>query len=200
LRETYHHSVDTRVDKDKHPDGGRHEAHSSPHGQHSAGMVVLLEGGAALALGEDDGRVEDFVELGEVEPPAPEGKALVPDAADIGGVGQASRGVDQDVGVLARPGVGGGVVGDRVAESSRAVDLAERVNGADDGIGVAVVREGALQCAHHGDARDGRIHCEEDIVEDDEGEEGARLRDAPGPVSVLAIVPIEVGDDDGVDT
>lgn len=191
--------MDSRVDQDKHPDWGRHEAHASPHGQHSAGMVVFLEGGAALALGEDNGRVEDFVELGEVEPPAPEGKALVPDATDIGRVGQASRGVDQDIGVLARPGVGGRVVGDGVAESSRAVDLAERVNGADNGIGVAVVREGALQGAHHGDTRDGRVDGEEDIVEDDKGEEGARLRDSPGLVSVLAVVPIEVGDDDGVD-
>lgn len=162
-------------------------------------MVVLLERGASLALCENNGRVEHFVELGEVEPPAPEGQALVPDAADIGRVGQASRGVDQHVGVLARPRVGRGVVGNRVAESSRAVDLAERVDGADNGIGVAVVREGALQGAHHGDARDGRVDGEEDIVEDDKGEEGARLCDAPGLVAVLAVVPVEVGDDDGVD-
>jgi hypothetical protein len=36
-------------------------------------------------------------------------------------------------------------------------------------------------------------------VEDDKGEEGTRLRNAPGLVSMLAIVPVEVGDGNGVD-
>lgn len=85
---THHHSVDSRVDQGKHPNGRRHEAHAGPHGQHSAGMVVLLERSAALALGQNDGRVKDLVELGEVEPPAPESKAFVPDSAHIRGVGQ----------------------------------------------------------------------------------------------------------------
>lgn len=133
--------MDTGVDQDEHPDGRGHEAHTSPHAEHGAGMVVLLEGGAALALGEDDGRVEDLVELGEVEPPAPEGKAFVPDAAHIGAVWQARRRVDQDVRVLAGPSACGRVVGDGVAQSTRAVDLAERVNGAYDRVGLAVVGE-----------------------------------------------------------
>jgi len=92
----YHHSVNARVDKSKHPDRRGHEAHTSPHRQHSAGMVVFLECGASLALCENDGRVKDFVELGEVEPPAPESQALVPDSADIAGVGHAI-GADENV-------------------------------------------------------------------------------------------------------
>lgn len=99
--------MNTRVDEDEHPDGGCHEAHSSPHGQHSAGVVVLLESRATLALCEDDSRVEDFVEFGEVEPPTPESETLVPDPANIARVWQASRRVDENVGVLAGPGVGG---------------------------------------------------------------------------------------------
>jgi hypothetical protein len=190
--------VDAGVDQNEHPDGRRHEAHASPHGQHSAGVVVLLERGAALALDEDNDRVEDFVELGEVEPPAPEGKALVPDPANVGLVGQARRRVDQDVRVLAGPAAGGRIVRDGVAEAARAVDLAESVDGAHDRVGVAVVREGVLQRAHHGHAGDGRVHGQEDIVEDDEGEERARLGDAPRLVLVLAVVPVQVRHRDGI--
>jgi hypothetical protein len=161
-------------------------------------MVVLLQGGAALALDEDNDRVEDFVELREVEPPAPEGQALVPDAANVGLVWQARRRVDQNVRVLAGPAVGGRIVRDGVAEAARAVDLAERVDGAHDRVGVAVVREGVLQCEHHGHAGDGRVHGQEDIVKDDEGKERTRLGDAPRLVLVLAVVPVQVRHHDGV--
>jgi hypothetical protein len=190
--------VNTRVDEDEHPDGRCHEAHSSPHGQHSAGMVVLLESRAALTLCEDDGRVEDFVELGEVEPPAPERETLVPDPANIARVWQASRRVDENIGVLAGPGVGGRVVRDSIAEPTGPIDLAKRVDGADDRVGVAVVRERRLQRADHGHAGDGRVDSQEDIVEDDKGEEGSRLGNPPRLVRVLAVVPIEVRDGDGV--
>ena len=196
---SYHHGVDAGIDQDKHPDGRRHEAHTGPHGQHGAGMVVLLEGGAALALGEDDGRVEDLVELGEVEPPAPEGEALVPDAAHVGAVWQARRPVHEHIRVLTGPAVRGRVVGDGVAQPAWAVDLAERVDGAYDGVGVGVVGERVLEGEDHGHARDGRVDGEEDIVGDDKGEERARLGDAPRLVLVLAVVPVQVRDDDGVD-
>ena len=162
-------------------------------------MVVFLESGAALALGEDDGRVEDLVEFGEVEPPAPESKTLVPDPAHIGAVWQARRRVNQDIRVLASPAARRGVVGDSIAESAWAVDLAERVDGANDGIGLTVVGKRVLQSADHGHAGDSRVDGQENIVEDDEGEEWARLCDLPGLVSVLAVVPVEVGDGDSVD-
>lgn len=56
-----------------------------------------------------------------------------------------------------------------------------------------------LQCPDHGDAGNGRIDGEEDIVEDNESEEWARLCDPPRLVSVLAVVPIEVGDCNRID-
>lgn len=71
--------MDTRVDKDEHPDGRRHVAHTSPHTHHSTGMVVRLERGTHFPLGEDDEGVENLVELAEVEDPAVEGQAFVPD-------------------------------------------------------------------------------------------------------------------------
>jgi hypothetical protein len=198
-RITYHHSVNTRVDQNEHPDGRGHEAHTSPHGQHSAGMVVLLERGATLAFYEDDNRVEDFVELGEVEPPAPESKTLVPDSANVGLVGEAGCRVHKDVGVLASPGVGSRVVGNCVTKPTGTIDLAERVDSANNRVRVAVVRERVLQRADHGHAGDGRVDSQEDIVEDNKGEERTRLRDPPWLVSMLTVVPVEVCDRDGVD-
>jgi hypothetical protein len=133
--------MDTRVDQNEHPDGRGHEAHASPHGQHSTGVVVFLEGGAALSLCENDGRVEHLVELGEVEPPAPKGQALVPDPADVGLVWQTRVCVHQDVGVLASPYARSRVIRHRVAQAARAVDLAQGVDGTHNSVGVAVVRE-----------------------------------------------------------
>lgn len=52
-------------------------------------MMVLLEGCAPLALNDKDGCVDNFVEFGEVEPPAPESQSLIPDAAKIRLIGQA---------------------------------------------------------------------------------------------------------------
>jgi hypothetical protein len=189
--------MDTRVDGCEHPDWRRHEAHTSPHGQHSAGVVVLLERGAALALCEDDERVKNLIELGEVKPPAPESETLVPDPAYVGLVWHAT-GSNQDVVVQAAPGVVARMVGNRVAESSRAVDLAESVNRAHNGVGLAVMRKRVLQAADHGHAGDGGIDSQEDVVEDDEGVERARLCDPPRLVPMLAVVPVDVGDGDEV--
>lgn len=135
--------MDTRVDQDEHPDWWRHVSHTSPHRQHSSRMVVLLESRAALALCKDDGCIEHLVELGEVEPPTPESKTFVPHSANISCVWQACI-THEDVGVLAAPRVCVRVVGDSIAKSARAVNLAERINGTDYGIGVAVVRERTL--------------------------------------------------------
>ena len=161
-------------------------------------MVVFLERGASLALCENDSRVKDFVELGEVEPPTPESQALVPDSADIAGVGHAIR-TDENVCVEAGPGVVVGAVGNGVAQTAGTVNLAESVNGADDGIGLAVVGKRVLQAADHGHASDGRVDGQEDVVEDDKGVEGPGLCNPPRLVAMLAVVPVDVGDGNEVD-
>ena len=161
-------------------------------------MVVLLESGAALALGQNDSRVKDLVELGEVEPPAPESKTLVPDSANIRLVWQATRAY-KNIRVQAAPDIVGVVVGDSVAESAGTVDLAKCVNGTDNGVGLAVVGERVLEAADHGDASNGRVDSQEDIVEDDKGVEWAGFGDPPRLVTVLAVVPVDIGDGDEVD-
>jgi hypothetical protein len=117
-------------------------------------MVVLLESSAALALGQNDGRVKNLVELGKVEPPAPEGETLVPDSANVGRVWQAV-GAHVNIGVQAAPGVVAVVVGDGVAESAGTVNLAEGVDGADDCVGLAVVGKRVLEAADHSHAGNG---------------------------------------------
>ena len=72
-----------RVDEYKHPDRRAHVSNSGPHTQHCAGMMVSLQRGAPLAFGEDDERVDDFVELADVEHPAPERQTLVPQSPEV---------------------------------------------------------------------------------------------------------------------
>lgn len=93
---TYHQCVDSGVEEAEHPDGGGHEAHTSPHAEHGTGVVVSLERGAALSLGENDGRINDLVELGQVEEVSVERETLVPHPAAL-----------ETGGSLPRRGVGG---------------------------------------------------------------------------------------------
>lgn len=79
--------MNSRIDKNKHPNGRRHVAHASPHAHHGTGVVVGLERGAQLALGQDNKSIENLVKLAEIEDPSVEGQTLVPDAAHIGTTG-----------------------------------------------------------------------------------------------------------------
>ncbi len=79
------------------------------------------------------------------------------------------------------------------------MDFAKGVNRRYNDIWVAVVRERNLQAPDHSHASDGRVECQKDVMEDDKGEERARLRDPPCLVSMLAIVPVDISDRDGVD-
>lgn len=137
---TYHHSVNTRVDLNEHPDRWGHVAHASPHGKHSTGVVVLLEGRATLSLDQNNDGVEDLVELGEVEPPAPESKTLIPHPANICGIWETIR-TNMNVGVPASPSVRVRVVCNCVTQTSGSLDLAERIDGANKGVGLPPVGE-----------------------------------------------------------
>jgi hypothetical protein len=191
--DTHHHGVDARVYERKHPDRGRHVAHSGPHAHHGACVVVGLEGGASLSFGNDDGGIEDLVELGEVEEPTPEGKAFVPEPSNIRRVWNAIA-VQMNKRVLGLPLVECGVVGGRIAESSRAVDLAQRVDGAYYGVALGIVGKCVLQGAHHGNAGDEGVDGQKDIMSNDEGAEGASLADCPGLVSAASIVGVQRDD------
>ena len=185
------------VDLNEHPDRRRHVAHTSPHRQHSTGVVVLLESRATLSLDQNDYSVENLVELGEVEPPAPESKALIPHPADISAVWEAVWS-NVDVRVPAAPRVRFRVVCNCVTKTSGSLDLAKRIDGANEGIGLPPIGEGSLQAVEHGHAGEGGVDGEEDIVGNDEGLEPAVAGNPPRLVAMLAIVPVEVGDGDGV--
>ena len=153
---TYHHGVDTRVDEREHPDGRRHVTDARPHAQHSTSVVVRLQSGASLALQDDDDRVEHLVELGQVEDPAPEGKTLVPHTAKVIRLRQ-TAGIQLDVGVLALPLPSSRVVVDGVSQSTRSVNLAQRIDSTHKRVGLRVVWDGMLERADHGPASDGRV-------------------------------------------
>ena len=84
---TYHHGVNGRIDEDEHPNRRAHEADTGPHTQHGASMMVGLQGGATLALRDNDHRVHDLIEFTHVKDEAPKGQAFVPQPANVRRVG-----------------------------------------------------------------------------------------------------------------
>lgn len=196
-KKTHHKSVDEAVDEDEHPDRRAHVAHTSPHTQHSACVVVCLQSCATLALCDNDESVQDLVELAEVEEPAPEGKSFVPQSSNIGRVRVSVRAhVDQRV--LGFPDVYGRVVCSSIAQASRSVDLAHRVGNACKTRRVVESWESVSEGSVHGDESSGAIDCEHDVVEDDERLEEGLARDPPWLMAALAVDGIQGEDGEDV--
>ena len=98
-------------------------------------------------------------------------------------------------GVPASPSVRVRVKCNGVTETSGSLDLAERIDGANDGVGLPPVGERSLQAVKHGHAGDGGVDGEKDIVCNDECLEPPVAGDPPWLVStMLAVVPVEVGE------
>ena len=195
---THHKSVDEAVDEDEHPDRRAHVAHTSPHTQHSACVVVCLKSCATLALCDNDESVQDLIELAEVEEPTPEGKSLVPQSSNISRIRVSTRAhVNQRV--LGFPNVDGRVVCSSIAQASRSVDLAHRVGNACETGRVVESWESVSECAVHGDEGSGAVDCKDDVVEDDERLEEGLARNPPWLMATLAVdgVQSEDGEDVG---
>lgn len=152
--------------------------------------MISLESGAALALGNNNGSVKNLIELGEVEPEAPPGKAFIPHSSHVGRW-RAGKGVEADGAVSVVPLICLRVEGGSAAKSTWAIDLAESINGTDEGVAVGIMGEGALQTVEHGIASDGGVDSEEHVVQDDECIKGTRLADSPGLVTSAAVVRIQ---------
>ena len=189
--------MDEAVDEDKHPDGRAHVAHTSPHAQHSASMVVGLQSRAALALCDNDEGVQNLVELAEVEDPTPEGQPFVPQSSNVGRVRVAVR-AHVDERVLGLPDVDGRVVGSSVTEPSRAVDLAHRVCDTCEAVGVVEARPGVSESSVHGDEGSEAVDREDNIVEDNEGLEEGLACNPPRLVVTLTVHGIEGEDGEDV--
>lgn len=197
-KKTDHQCVDTRVDVDKHPDRRRHVPHTCPHAHHRPSMVVRLKGRTTSALGDDDQSINDLVEFGEVEEPAPECKTFVPQSSNIRRIG---RTLWQQVNklVLGLPDIQRGVVRDCVADSSWTVNLAERVGDAREAVSRVDPRPDARDCLAHGDERSERKEREENVVQHDKRLEGSRRADPPWLIEVVpSIVRVEEEDRDNV--
>ena len=190
--------MDGRVDPHKHPDWRGHVPDTGPHAQHSAGVVVRLQRCAPLALGHNDERVKDFIELAEVKEPSPEGKTFVPHPAHIGGIGGAF-GQQVDDGVLDLPSRARGIEGDGISETARAVDLAQRVGHTGQAVGIVKAGPDAVHCPGHGDEGHARVDGQEDVVDNDKSLEGAGFRYPPWLIYVTPVVGIDQGDRDHID-
>lgn len=124
--------------------------------------MVSLERGTALSLRKDNSRINDLVELGQVEEVSVERKTLIPHPATL---------ETRD----RRPRRGGGRVGDCVFGARGAVHLAQRVDDADETVGAVDGRDGAGEAGVHADEGPGGVDGEEDVMEDDEPAEGGGL-------------------------
>jgi len=86
--------VNRTVKDNKDPDGGGLVVDAGPHGDHGAGMVVGLEERRATAFEDDDDRVNNLIELGEVKEIAPISKRVIPERViDIAILSQEESGV-----------------------------------------------------------------------------------------------------------
>lgn len=167
---TYHQSMNTRVDEGKHPNRSRHVAHTSPHAHHGAGVVVSLQRGAQLALGQDDEGIENLVELAQVEDPAVKGKALVPQAAHICPAGRSITGERKVAGIRQPLAILLTIV-DSVAKTAWTMKPSHAVHEAIQTPGSHWVHDTATHDAHHGVEGPCRVNGQEDIMDDDEGME-----------------------------
>jgi hypothetical protein len=190
--------VNARVDQDKHPNRRRHIANASPHAQHGTRVVISLQSGAALPLGENDGGIENLVELGEVEPPAPPRKAFIPHPSNVGRWGQAI-GIKADEAVPVVPLVRLRVIRSGAAKSTRAIDFAESIDSADKCVGIGIMGEGPLQTVEHSIASDSGVDSKEDVVKNNECLEDSRLADGPRLVPMASVVRIQRDDCGRVD-
>lgn len=126
-------------------------------------MVVCLQQAALAALEQDDGGVDNLVELAQVEPPAVPSEGALPEALDGDALVRALDGGRRAIAAAHRHQDAAGLL----------ADLAQTT----DGIGHAALVEGVVQAADHAHERPCRVHGEEDVVGDDEGLERPRLRD-----------------------
>ena len=195
-----HEGVDEGVDEDEDPDGDGHVADARPHAEHGAGVVVRLQGGAELALGEDDEGVEDLVELAQVEDPAVVAQPFVPHAShlEVAGAAGAAQAAQEGAGVRAVPPAGRVVEEQRAAEPGRPVDAAEAVGRGSDAAGAERADDGAAHAAQHAPEGPGRVDGQENVVEDDKGEEGPRLAHGPGLLAARGVEPVQCLGGDGV--
>lgn len=123
-RYAYHHSVNARIDKSKHPDWRTHVTHTSPHTKHGASVVISLQSRASLSLGQDDHGIDDFIEFAQVEEPAPKCQTFVPDSAYIRRIWCEHVCTKMDQAVSGSIAAASRVVHDRIAVTTRTLNLA----------------------------------------------------------------------------
>jgi hypothetical protein len=142
---------------------------SSPHADHGTRVVVGLKKRALLSLQQDNGGVDNLVELGEVEPPSVPSERILPKTLNLNTRGDESSIHHGSVAHKDSP----GLLTDLAQASDRVLEraLVERV----------------VHSPHHSDKGPSRVDCEEDIVKNDEDLEDAGVGNAVR-LSVGAVV------------
>lgn len=117
--------MNAAVDKGEHPDRRAHKPDTSPHAQHRSSVVVGLQSRTPLPLSDNDESIEHFIKLANVEPPTPKSESLIPQSTHIRRVRVSIRKVDHCI--LRLPDIDCSIVGRRIPQTPRSVNLAKRV-------------------------------------------------------------------------
>lgn len=137
---THHERVDETVEEEENPDRRAHVLDSDKETSAGPHVMVGLQSRTLLALQEDDGGVDEFVEFRDVKPPAVKGKTFVPETTDVVRVGKVGggRGLDgaRDERVRVEPGGDSGtvVVDSSVADSTGSGHPAKRIHGSPESV------------------------------------------------------------------
>jgi hypothetical protein len=161
-------------------------------------MMIGLESGTTFTLHNDNDCVKDLVELGKIEDPSPESKALIPDPTNVGTIRQAIA-TELDELILDAPRVAFCAECGSIAQTPWTVHLAKRIDRSNQRVMLGVMRYGDLEGAYHGSTGDCGIGREEDIVQNDKSPKCTRLADSPWFIPISPVHPIEIYDGRSVD-
>lgn len=185
------------VDEHEHPNRRAHVADAGPHAKHGAGVMVCLQGRTPLAFGQDDGGVNDLVELAHVEEPSPESQTFVPQSAHICRV-RVTIVPHLDQRVLDLEDVGCGVVGGGIAQAPGSVHLAQRIGDTSSSCIVVQAGPDVHNSSCHGSKGDEGVDGQHNIVSHDKVTEGFLVGDIPWLVRPSFVETVEVEDDEDI--
>ena len=185
--------MNARINEDEHPNRRTHIPNSSPHTQHRPSVMIRLQCRTPLSLGENNARVEDFVEFADIKHPAPESQSFIPQPSNIRRV-RVAVGAEMDERILHLPDIQRSIIRSSIPKPSRSMHLTQAIRRLRRPILTIPARQGLLDSPEHRHERREAVKREHDIVHHDEVPEPFLATYAPCLVVSVAVVAVECED------